>query len=74
VIGAVLGLLLLYAGLAIARPWVDQAFGLWLPIEPPSPREAWTLAGVVGAAALTSLLPALRAYRFSLADGMMVRT
>jgi putative ABC transport system permease protein len=60
--------------LAIARPWVDSAFGLWLPINPPSTREAWTLAAVVGAAALASLLPALRAYRLSLADGMMVRT
>jgi putative ABC transport system permease protein len=73
-IGAALGLALLYAALALARPWVDAAFGLWLPIDPPSAREAWTLAAVVGAAALASLLPALRAYRLSLADGMMVRT
>ena len=73
-IGAALGLALLYAGLAIARPWVDSAFGLWLPIDAPNAREAWALAGVVAAAALVSLLPALRAYRLSLSDGMMVRT
>ncbi len=71
--GAVLGLALLYLGLALARPWVDAAFGIWLPIEPPAARELWVLAGVIGAAALASLLPALRAYRLSLADGMMVR-
>ncbi|SDW07093.1 putative ABC transport system permease protein [Albimonas donghaensis] len=72
--GAVLGAALLYAGLAAGRPLVDAAFGIWLPIEPPNARELWTLAAVIGAAALASLLPALRAYRLSLADGMMVRT
>ncbi|WP_424926791.1 ABC transporter permease [Amaricoccus tamworthensis] len=72
--GAVLGFVLLYLGLVAARPWVDAAFGLWLPIEAPTVRELWTLLAVVGVAALAGLLPALRAYRLSLADGMMVRT
>ena len=72
-IGAVLGLALLYAVLAVARPWIDSAFGLWLPIEAPTTREFSVLLAVVGAAMLASLAPALRAYRLSLADGMMVR-
>ena len=72
-IGAVLGLALLYAGLTIAQPLVDSAFGLWLPIDPPTAREVSVLASVIAAAALASLLPALRAYRLSLADGMMVK-
>ncbi|QEW21919.1 acidobacterial duplicated orphan permease [Marinibacterium anthonyi] len=72
-LGAVLGTLLLYAALAVGRPFVDQAFGLWLPIEAPSVQETRVLLVVIGAAALASLLPALRAYRLSLADGMMVR-
>lgn len=71
--GALLGLALLYLGLAVAQPWVDAAFGIWLPIEPPALREVWVLGGVIAAAALASFLPALRAYRLSLADGMMVR-
>ncbi|WP_226778908.1 ABC transporter permease [Oceaniglobus trochenteri] len=71
--GATLGLALLYAGLSVARPLVDTAFGIWLPIEPPAMRELLVLAGVIGAAVLASLLPALRAYRLSLADGMMVK-
>ncbi|MCB1356216.1 MAG: ABC transporter permease [Maritimibacter sp.] len=71
--GASLGVALLYLGLAVAQPWVDAAFGIWLPIEPPTAREVMVLAAVIGAAALASLLPALRAYRLSLADGMMVR-
>lgn len=72
-IGALIGLGLLYLGLFIAQPMVDAAFGLWLPIESPSLREAMTIGGVVLAGAIVSLAPALRAYRMSLADGMMVR-
>lgn len=72
-IGAVLGLTLLYLGLVLAQPMVDAAFGLWLPIDPPSLRELWVLLGVVAAGAIVSLVPAVRAYRMSLADGMMVR-
>ncbi len=73
IIGAALGLALLYAGLFIGQPLIDSAFGLWLPIEPPSMRELWVLLGVVAAGAIVSMVPAYRAYRMSLADGMMVR-
>lgn len=73
-VGGALGLGLLYLSLAAAQPWIDAAFGLWLPIQPPTLNEVLVLAAVVAAAALTSLVPALRAYRLSLADGMMVRT
>ena len=72
--GALLGVGLLYLGLVVAQPLVDSAFGLWLPIEAPTLREFWVLLGVIAAGAIVSLVPALRAYRFSLADGMMVRT
>ncbi len=73
-IGALLGILLLYAGLIIAQPIIDGAFGLWLPIAAPSLRELTVLLGVVVAGAIVSLIPAFRAYRLSLTDGMMVRT
>lgn len=72
-IGAALGLALLYISLFVAQPWVDQAFGLWLPINAPSMRELLVLVGVVLAGAIVSLIPALRAYRMSLADGMIVK-
>ena len=73
-VGAALGLSLLYAGLVIAQPVVDQAFGLWLPIKAPGLMEIRVLAGVVAAGAIVSLVPAIRAYRLSLADGMMVKS
>jgi len=72
-LGALLGLAMLYLGLWIAQPLVDSAFGLYLPIEPPGLRELGVLAGVIAAGAIVSMLPALRAYRLSLADGMMVK-
>ncbi|MEO1138084.1 MAG: ABC transporter permease [Pseudomonadota bacterium] len=73
-VGAILGLGLLYLALVVAQPLVDSAFGLWLPIEAPSLRELWVLISVVVAGAIVSLVPAVRAYRLSLADGMMVKT
>lgn len=72
--GAVIGVLMLYAGLLVAQPMIDSAFGLWLPVDAPSLREGGVLLGVVAAGAIVSLVPAFRAYRLSLADGMMVRT
>ena len=73
-VGAVSGLVLLYFGLLIAQPMMDSAFGLWLPIEAPSIRELYVLLGVLVAGAIVSMVPAVRAYRLSLADGMIVRT
>ncbi|WP_127653505.1 ABC transporter permease [Alexandriicola marinus] len=74
VAGALIGVALLYLGLVIAQPIVDEAFGLWLPIVAPGLREGQVVVAVVGAGAIVSLLPAIRAYRMSLADGMMVKS
>ena len=73
-VGALIGILFLYLALVIAQPVIDSAFGLWLPIEMPSIREFWILLGVIAAGAIVSMVPAVRAYRLSLVDGMIVRT
>ncbi len=73
-VGAMLGVIVTYLALFIAQPLLDSAMGLWLPIEPPSRTDLLMLGAVVSAGAIVSMLPALRAYRISLADGMMVRT
>jgi putative ABC transport system permease protein len=72
-IGAILGLALMYLGLYIAQPIIDAKFGLWLPSKAPTLNEFFVLAAVIIASIIASLLPALRAYRLSLADGMLVR-
>ena len=70
--GAGLGLGMLYISLVIAQPVIDSTFGLWLTIDSPSIRELWVLFGVELAGLIVSLIPAVRSYRLSLADGMMV--
>jgi putative ABC transport system permease protein len=74
VAGAALGIAMLYVVLAIIRPLVDARFGLYIAIGWPSPREAAALAAVIVAGLVAGLVPALRAYRFSVSDGMMVKT
>jgi putative ABC transport system permease protein len=74
VAGVVLGSFLLYAALFVLQPVVDRAYGLHLDIDPPTAREALMLGAIVLAGFLAGLLPAFRAFRLSLADGMTVRT
>jgi putative ABC transport system permease protein len=73
VAGACLGVILLYAGLLLLQPFVDRAYGLHLAIDPPGQREMLLLGSIVVAGVVAGLLPAMRAYRLSVADGMTVR-
>ncbi len=72
-LGTVLGVALLYLGLVLLQPWLDSAFGLYLPISLLSLREMLILCAVIVASAFVSLLPAIRAYQMSLADGMTIK-
>ena len=73
VAGVASGLALLYTALAAARAAIDERYGLYLPIEAPGAREWVILGAIVGAGLAASAVPAWRAYRMSLADGMTVR-
>ncbi len=72
--GVVLGAVLLYMAIIVVQPLVDRLYGLHLAIEAPKLAEVQMLAAIVLAGFLAGLLPALRAYRLSVADGMTVRT
>jgi putative ABC transport system permease protein len=72
--GVIVGTVGLYVGLYLARPYIDHTYGLSLAIDPPRPDEWLKLGMIVLAGFVAGLLPAIRAYRLSLADGMMVRT
>lgn len=74
VAGVALGVLLLYASLVLLQPTIDRLYGLQLSIEPPTASEWLTLGAIVLAGLFAGLIPALRAYRLSVADGMTVRT
>ena len=72
--GIALGIVLLYIGLLALQPYVDRSYGLHLPIDAPRAAELLSLLSIAVAGCLAGLLPALRAYRLSVADGMTVRT
>ena len=69
-IGAVSGVALVYGGLALARSAVEARFGLALTLHPLGVTEWSYLALVVTAGTLVGVVPAWRAYRSSLADGL----
>ena len=72
-LGAISGLAFLQAGLAVLRPWLEAKYGLVLALGSPAPLEWAMLGGVVMAGAAIGLIPAWRAYRLSLADGLTLR-
>jgi len=72
--GVALGAVLLYVALIALQPFIDRTYGLHIAIDPPTWDQLTVLAAIVAAGLVAGLLPALRAYRLSLADGMTVRT
>lgn len=73
-LGVASGVALLYLVLWVARPLIESRFGLHLGIGAPSAHELTLLAIILGASLLIGAIPAWRAYRYSLADGMSLRT
>ena len=72
--GALAGLAMLYALLGVLQPFIQASFGLHLTIDAPSLWQ-WTVLGlVVLAGCLAGIIPATRAYRNALADGLIVQT
>src|SRR5690606_7194983 len=72
-LGAGLGVALTYIILYSARGPVERNFGLLLPIRPLGETELGYLALVVLAGVLIGFVPAYRAYRNTLTDGLSIR-
>jgi putative ABC transport system permease protein len=73
-LGVALGTVFLYAALILLQPFIDSTYGLHIAVELPTQDQLIELCGIVAGGFIAGLLPALRAYRMSLADGMTVRT
>jgi len=71
--GVLLGLLLLYLGIVGAQGHVQANYGLYLPLDLPTTYEWALLGAILSAALLMGCVPAWRAYRQSLADGLSIR-
>jgi putative ABC transport system permease protein len=72
--GALAGLALLYGGLAILQPVIQRETGITILGLQPGSFDLAVVIVVTLAAALLACLPAWRAYRNSLADGLSIRT
>ena len=72
--GVALGLVLLYSALILLQPYVDRVYGLHLNIDAPKTSEWLTLGAIILGGVLAGLIPAVRAYRMSVADGMTIRS
>ncbi|AMO55188.1 peptide ABC transporter permease [Endozoicomonas montiporae] len=71
--GTALGFALQYGLLFAVQPSLQKYFGFYLAITAPGAVE-WLIASIViGSATILGIIPAWRAYRNSLADGLTVR-
>jgi putative ABC transport system permease protein len=71
--GLIAGLALAYGTLLVLRPAFATRWGLVLPFEAPGAESAAIVLAVIVSATLIGCIPAWRAYRVSLADGLQIR-
>jgi len=72
-LGLLTGVVLLYGLLAAGTVLVEGRFGLYLELRVLSAQEWRLLTAVLAAGLLVGFIPAWRAYRMSLADGLSLR-
>jgi putative ABC transport system permease protein len=72
-IGSLLGVGLVYGLVFLLQPLVESGFGLRIPLTPLTSTGYLYLAGVIVAGLAVGLIPAWKAYRNALADGLSAR-
>ncbi len=73
VLGCALGVALTIGGFAIAQGMIEANTGVHIAVQAPGALELTYIAVVLAAGVLVGLVPAWRAYRSSLADGLSPR-
>ncbi len=72
-LGALLGMVIVFIGVIMTKPWLLSHYGFHLHIWTPSLVDGVILLAVILFAVVFSLLPAWIAYRRSLQDGLTVK-
>jgi putative ABC transport system permease protein len=72
-LGSLAGVLGMFGLLALLQGPIESRFGLFLPIRPLGAVEYAYVVGVIGAGLLIGIVPAIKAYRNTLTDGLSVR-
>ncbi len=72
--GTIGGAGLCYGLVALMRKFPGERLGIHIAIRPPGAQDIEILIAVIAAALLVGMIPALRAYRNTLSDGLQLRT
>ncbi|MBK6596417.1 MAG: ABC transporter permease [Proteobacteria bacterium] len=72
-LGVLLGVALTYLLLLIGKPILEARFGIFIPLTGLTGYDIAILSGVVVAALIMGFVPAWRAYRNTLSDGLTIR-
>jgi putative ABC transport system permease protein len=72
-VGSLLGIALVYGLVVGLQPFIEGQFGLHLQVKPLTATEHLYVAAVVIAGLVVGLIPAWKAYRNALSDGLSVR-
>ena len=73
VLSAIVSTFLLFTLLYLLQPWIDSTYGILVNIEMLSLEDIFIFVYFILAAMLVSLVPAIRAYWFSINDGMTIK-
>ncbi len=68
--GGIFGFILQYILLGVIGPFVEERFGLSIPISNPTSLELMVVGGFILLGTLSGLIPAIKAYRNSLHNGL----
>ena len=72
-LSAIVSTFLLFTLLYLLQPWIDSTYGILVNIEMLSLEDILIFVYFILAAMLVSLVPAIRAYWFSINDGMTIK-
>ncbi len=73
VLSVIVSTILLFLLLYLLQPWIDNTYGILVNIEMLSPGDIFIFILFILAAMIVSLIPAIRAYWFSINDGMTIK-
>ena len=68
-----LSVILLFGTLNILQPWIDYNYGILVNVEFFTLRDIYVFIMFIISSIIVSLLPAVRAYWFSINDGMSIK-
>ena len=73
VLSTIVSTILLFGLLYLLQPWIDNTYGILVNIEMLSLGDIFIFVYFILAAMLVSLIPAVKAYWFSINDGMTIK-